>query len=369
MSAHTCDVCTCVRCLRAQATQVNISDGRADVAGTFIWSGFDYLGESRGWPQIAKPRGTIADAAGFTKESFYWLRQWWLSRIPPSDAGRPPLADTRTVFIVEAWKARRRADGLPMTTHRTVHVYTDAPYLRIELNGAPVTALLPTPAYGNAQALVEYAPGNLTAVALASDGRTILATHTRLTAATPTSLRLSLDAPAARTGTGTAVVADGEDVALVRVEVLDAAGRLCDTDTKTVVSFAVTSGEGVLWATANGDPADTSRDSPYSHSRQVYYGLARAVVRSSSDHASPPASRRMMISIDLEGGSRPDGSGVTVANPDVSPEADPERPLAPIVIEATAAGLGAAQLAIPLSRDLADLPLAVARRSAGAAWK
>ncbi len=31
------------------------------LTGTFVWSGFDYLGEARGWPQNTKCRGTVAD--------------------------------------------------------------------------------------------------------------------------------------------------------------------------------------------------------------------------------------------------------------------------------------------------------------------
>ena len=40
------------------ATQVNVSDAPGFIAGTFVWSGFDYLGEARGWPQTAK-RGRL----------------------------------------------------------------------------------------------------------------------------------------------------------------------------------------------------------------------------------------------------------------------------------------------------------------------
>ena len=46
--------------------QVAYSDSRQFVAGTFLWSGFDYLGESRGWPQTVKCRGAVADIAGFS---------------------------------------------------------------------------------------------------------------------------------------------------------------------------------------------------------------------------------------------------------------------------------------------------------------
>ena len=86
------------------ASQVNESDSREYVAGTFVWSGFDYLGEARGWPQTVKPRGVITDIAGFKKETYYWMRAWWLSAIATSDAGRPPLPADTTVFIVDTWR-------------------------------------------------------------------------------------------------------------------------------------------------------------------------------------------------------------------------------------------------------------------------
>jgi beta-galactosidase/beta-glucuronidase len=373
------------------AQQVNYSDGRADVAGTFVWSGFDYLGEARGWPQVSKPRGTIGDTAGFAKESFYWLKQWWLSRIPLADAGRPPLPDERTIFIVDSWADRKaRADKKRMPAVRTVHVYTDAPFVALELNGERVngsSSVVPVPAFGNVALLVPYSPGNLTAVALDAEKSTVLATFTRRTPGAPASIRLSLDAPSVATGTGEAVVADGEDVALVRAELLDRNGVVCDDDVTTRVSFSVDSGEGRLWATANGDPADTSLSSPYSASRLSYHGLVRAVVRSSSDHASSPHARRRMRTIDIEGGWRvapgasemqspgasemqsPGAShmsGVRVAPPADEPTA---APLAPIVLRASASGMPDATLTIPLTADAAQLPLAVARRSGSSAWR
>ena len=45
------------------AKQVSESDSRPTVTGTFIWSGFDYYGEARGFPQNTKCRGTVSDLA------------------------------------------------------------------------------------------------------------------------------------------------------------------------------------------------------------------------------------------------------------------------------------------------------------------
>jgi len=280
------------------ATQVNVSDGPAYIAGTFIWSGFDYLGEARGWPQTTKPRGTVGDVAGFVKESFYWLRSWWLSRIPLSDAGRPPLADSRTVYVVDAWKAGLRADGSPLPVTRTVHVYTDAPYLRLELNGQVVVPPTRVPPFGNAAFQVAFAPGNLTAIALSASGR-VVGSHSAMTPTSPVALRLRLDAPSLTTGTGSALVADGQDVALVRAEVVDAAGVLV-VDATDEVTFSVLSGQVRLWATHSGDPAADAYEPVHGATRRSYHGLTRAIFISSADHATPVAHRRRVRQITTE---------------------------------------------------------------------
>merc|ERR1719201_924389 len=76
---------------KCTADQVFWPDSRDFNSGTFVWSGFDYLGESRGWPQTGKARGTIADLAGFAKESRWWFRSWWYSNISKADHGKPVL--------------------------------------------------------------------------------------------------------------------------------------------------------------------------------------------------------------------------------------------------------------------------------------
>ena len=285
---------------------MNISDSRDFVAGTFVWSGFDYLGESRGWPQTVKCRGVVADAAGFLKESYWWMRSWWLSRVPLSDPGRPPLADARTCYIPETWHAGVRANGTALPAVRTVHVYTDAPLVRLELNGAVVAPPTAVPPFGNAQFSVRFAPGNLTAVALDASGRHVLASYSALTHGVAVALRLSLDAPSAATGTGTAVVADGEDVAMVRAEVVDASGRLV-ADASHEVTFEVVSGGGAVWGTHSGNPADLH---PHLPARRAYHGLARCIVRSTADAATLPWHRARLREIDLDGGER-----TTVADP------------------------------------------------------
>jgi hypothetical protein len=78
------------------------------------------MGEAQGWPQITKCRGTVADVAGFEKETAYWLRSWWLANIPTSDAGRPPLPTSVVVFIVESWVPPVNGST------RSINVYSNA---------------------------------------------------------------------------------------------------------------------------------------------------------------------------------------------------------------------------------------------------
>jgi len=50
---------------------------RPFVAGTYLWTGIDYLGEStNAWPQRTSPSGLL-DQAGFTKPSYFMMKSLW----------------------------------------------------------------------------------------------------------------------------------------------------------------------------------------------------------------------------------------------------------------------------------------------------
>mmetsp|Transcript_21954 Transcript_21954/g.65715 ORF Transcript_21954/g.65715 Transcript_21954/m.65715 type:complete len:298 (+) Transcript_21954:1830-2723(+) len=242
------------------SAQVIESDSLDYVSGTFVWSGFDYLGEARGWPQNTKCRGTVADVAGFTKETAYWLKSVWQANISKSDAGRPlnappgfsgPDSDY-VVFILESWLPP------PSGTTRTIHVYSNAPTIRLELNGQTV-GTQDIPYFGMATFTVTYAEGTVTAVALDGSGAAV-ANYSIGTVGTAAAVQLTIDAPSATTGTGAAVVADGEDTAMLRATIVDAKGKTVPGASQNV-TFKVVSGPGTVWATHNGDPANDSPSS------------------------------------------------------------------------------------------------------------
>ena len=155
------------------------------------------------------------------------------------------------------------------------------------------------------------------------------------------------------TGTGTALLLDGQDAALVRLSVVDTAGRLVPQGPPANVTFSVVSGPGRVIGVGNGDP--TSHERNKATWRTTHPGLARAVVQVSDNAATPDRARQAQI--DLEGGIRTSvhladgGSGGGVGGG------------TPIVVRATAAGFATVEITIPTSTTLIDGVMAVASRS------
>ena len=330
--------------------QTQWSNAPPFVAGSFVWTMHDYIGEPGAFPHVSSSFGAF-DLAGLPKAAAWWYRAWWLADIAGSDAGRPPLPGT-AVFcrLVEAW-----APGVSGV--RNLTVYTNAPLARLLVNGAPVGAPVPVPRYGAAAFRgVAFAPGTATAQALAADGVTVLASHAVHSWGAPAALALSVDAPSAATGTGAALFLDGRDAALVRATVLDADGRVV-RDAAVNVTFFVTVGPGLVWATHNGDPAE--RGAPHAAWKPTYHGLARAVVRVTLAAAGADAERALLAAVNLEAGAGPRASAIAPSGAGAPPTS--------ITVTAEAPGVAGASIRIPLSVDPADEVLAVAARSVAAA--
>lgn len=142
-----------------------------------------------------------------------------------------------------------------------------------------------------------WVPGKLTAVARDSAGK-VVATMERHTNGKAAKLELSIDAPAAATGTGTAVLLDGHDAALLRASVVDDNGRVMHLATNNI-TFRVVSGPGVVQGTGNGDPHCHEPNNAPWHS--AYHGLVRGVIKVTSAAARDPAERALIATIDRHG--------------------------------------------------------------------
>src|SRR5436190_20261179 len=89
----------------------------------------------------------------------------------------------------------------------------------------------------------------------------------RETTGKPESIKLSADR--------TTIDANGEDIAIVRLEVLDAQGRMVPT-AENQISFKVT-GEGKLIGVGNGDP--NCQESDKEPKRSLFNGLAQLILQ------------------------------------------------------------------------------------------
>ena len=241
------------------ATGLLPSDSRAFMAGTYIWSGFDYDVDGHSSGASATATGMLADRVGFLKPLAWWFRAWWLSNISAADAGRPvlwPSAAARpfTCHIVESWVAPPAGNST-----RSIHVYSNAAAVQLHLNGKAVGGPADIEFFGMADfPSVGYAAGNLTAEALDASGER-MATHSVFTPDGLAGIALTLDAPSPLTGTGSKLVADGQDVAMVRASLVDSTGRPIspqDPKASTNITFRVVSGGGRLLGLHNGDPSD-----------------------------------------------------------------------------------------------------------------
>ena len=216
------------------------------LSGGFAWTGFDYRGEPTpyGWPSINSQFG-IVDMCGFPKDNFYYYKAWW---------GSEPV-----LHLFPHWNWEQR-EGEPIS----VWVHSNLDSVELFLNGK---------SYGSQKVLplthlewkVKYEPGVLEARGT-KDGKVVL-TEKRETTGQPESIRLTPDR--------TEINADGEDVAILRVEVLDKEGRSVPT-ADNLISFKVT-GEGALIGVGNGDP--NCQESDKAPKRSLFNGLAQVIVQ------------------------------------------------------------------------------------------
>ncbi len=237
------------------------------VSGDFMWTGIDYLGETR-WPMKGAPAGAL-DTCGFRKDSFYFYQSQWTSK---------PMLH---LFPHWNWKGNE-GRILPVTC------YTNCDTVELFLNGKSYGVkgyefprLGMEGAYGNyparARALrttgdlhlswdVPYEPGTLRAVGM-KDGR-VATVQEVSTTGEPAAIVLSADR--------TTIAADRRDVAHIQVEIQDAQGRIVP-DAENEIEFSL-EGVGQLIGLDNGDPF--SHEGYKGATRRAFQGLCLAMVQS-----------------------------------------------------------------------------------------
>lgn len=204
---------------------------RPFLAGMFVWTGFDYRGETTpfGWPAVSSQFGML-DTTGAIKDSGYYLKSVWTSE---------PM-----VHLLPHWNWHGR-EGQPID----VRVYGNTDEVELLLNGKSLGRKAPQ-RYGHLQWSVPYSPGSLTARGYKA-GK-LVAQQTVETAGDGRAVRLSVDKAKLRAG--------GDDVAVVTVNVVDREGRVVPTADHRI-AFETT-GPVRLLGMGNGDPGSHEVDKP-----------------------------------------------------------------------------------------------------------
>lgn len=224
------------------------------VAGEFVWTGWDYLGEPTPYYTARSSYFGIIDLAGFKKDRFYLYQSRW----------RPDLP---LAHLLPHWTWPERLGQIT-----PVHVFTSGDEAELFLNNKSLGRKRKQPEeYRLRWDEVCYEPGELKVIAY-KQGKE-WATDVRQTVGAPFALAAEADRDLVR--------ADGFDLSFVTARVLDKAGRLVPR-AKNQIRFTI-EGPGEIVATDNGDPTNFV---PFpSHERAAFNGLCLAIVRTRANQS------------------------------------------------------------------------------------
>lgn len=269
----------------------------ADYAGMFVWSGTDYLGESRHWPVIADSSG-LDDRTDAMKPDALERQSWWVStpvvhivrRVAPVqrnsiDPGYEPGSAQALALAAGAGAVAKQPAGVantdspPQTAYpdwspanrgahaENVEVFSNCGEVELLLNGKSLgTQNIHADATSRKWTLA-FEPGSLTATCKDHPG----VAETLRTAGKAARVTLTVERGKLSLG--------WDDVGYLRATVVDADGTTVP-DSSAELHFSV-SGPGKVLATDSGDPADHSGfQKP---ERDAFHGVAIALVRATAD--------------------------------------------------------------------------------------
>jgi beta-galactosidase len=218
------------------------------VAGEFVWSGWDYLGEPTPYYSARSSYSGIIDLAGFKKDRFFLYQSRWRPTLPMA-------------HILPHWTWPGRTGKIT-----PVHVFTSGDEAELFLNNKSLGRKKKGPyEYRLRWDSVLYEPGILRVVAYKNGKR--WAADTVQTAGAAATLQLQPDR--------SRIKANGTDLSFITLKVTDAHGILAP-EAGNLITFEIT-GPGEIVATDNGDAANLE---PFpATKRNAFKGLALVIVR------------------------------------------------------------------------------------------
>ena len=248
------------------------------ILGDFVWTGLDYLGESgigryyyegdvpgESWERPLYPWHAAycgdVDLTGLRKPISHYRSLIWNEgepmymavREPDGYHGKVKTSMWSTWPTLESW-TWPGWEGKPIV----VEVYSRQPKVSLYLNGQLIGEQ-PT-SERKATFTLPYQPGTL--IAKAGDEQSELQT-----AGTPTAIRLTADRSSMK--------ADGQSLAFITAEIVDAVGRVVPTANHQLTFTA--SGSATLLAVGNADIRD--EDPYFDNIHSAWHGRALAVIR------------------------------------------------------------------------------------------
>jgi beta-galactosidase len=219
------------------------------VAGGFVWTGWDYLGEPTPYDASRSSYYGIIDLAGFKKDRFYLYQAHWRPELPMA-------------HILPHWTWPERAGQVT-----PVHVFTSGDEAELFMNGKSLGRKKKGEyEYRLRWDDVKYEPGELKVIAY-KDGKE-WATNNMRTAGDASRMTLKPDRAT--------INADGCDLSFITLTVQDDKGVMVPC-ADNLIKFSI-SGPGEIVATDNGDPTDMTAFP--SHERKAFNGLALVIVKS-----------------------------------------------------------------------------------------
>jgi beta-galactosidase len=244
-------------------------------SGQFIWTGFDYLGESIGWPTVGSGSG-LFDRTGLAKPQAYQAQSWWTHKpmvyvarvvavprldLPPAELGMDMGPRIRS-RLVSDWTERvaGRMERVQVFTNcQNVELLLDNKSLGVQDRSADDEPL---------EWNVPFAAGTLKAVAR-NEGK-VAVTYELRTAGPAAAVKLVTDRNAIRAG--------DDDAIYIRARVVDKDGTVVP-DANNLIAFTL-NGPGKIVAV---DSADNTCHDPFRASqRHAYQGQCVAIVEGTS---------------------------------------------------------------------------------------
>ena len=218
------------------------------IAGAFVWSGFDYLGEPMPYPKFPARSSYygIIDLAGFPKDVYYMYQSEWSTK--------PVLH----IFPHWSWKPGQLVDVWAY--------YNNADEVELFLNGKSLGIRRKNDSTLHVMWRVPFKAGTLKAVSR-KNGNIILTKEIK-TAGEAARIELIVDKTNLRSGE--------KDLSFVTARILDKKGNLVPY-ADNLIKFSIT-GNGTIVGTDNGYQADTV--SLKIHERKCWKGMSLAIIQS-----------------------------------------------------------------------------------------